>query len=302
MSAGRDGMYTIWAIISGVLISLTVMQNGDMSDFYGSYSGAVLIHFVGLVTVLAFFIFMRKTLPAKQKASPWMYMGGIVGVGTLVFTTMAYQHLGVMAITALGLLGQCISSIIVDHFGLFGAQKNPFFSGRSLAVLAVLAGAVVMIVPIGDTSMAAVLMALASGVTIVCSRVINGRLALRQGAMRSTVMNYVTGLLTSAVFMLVLGMGEPLWTAPAWSSNWFMYTGGAVGVCLIMLLNITVPRVPSFAFTLLQFTGQIFSGMLLDTLLTGVFSVRSLIGGLLVATGLSLDAWMSRRRSRRAIS
>lgn len=290
-------MFTLFAIISGVLNTVTVMQNGDLTEFYGAYSGTVLVHLVGLVTVLMIYAFMRRSLPAQQKAPAWMYMGGVIGVGTVVFMTGAYRYIDVTALTALGLLGQTLSSIVVDQFGLFGSEKHSFHMGRCWAVLAVAAGAAVMIFPMDGTSLVGVLMALGSGVTIVCARVLNGRLALRQGAMRSTVMNYLTGLLTSALVMLMLGRGEPLWTAPAMSSNWFMYLGGAFGVGMIMLLNVTVPRISSFAFTLLAFVGQILSSLLLDTLLSGAFSMRNLLGGVLVAVGLTLDAWLTKRQS-----
>lgn len=290
-------MFTLFAIISGVLNTVTVMQNGDLTGFYGAYSGTVLVHLVGLVTVLVIYAFMRKGLPVRQKTPAWIYMGGVIGVGTVVFMTGAYRYIDVTALTALGLLGQTLCSIVVDQFGLFGSEKHSFSVGRCWAVLAVAAGAAVMIFPMDDTALVGVLMALGSGVTIVCARVLNGRLALRQGAMRSTVMNYVTGLLTAAVFMLLLGRGEPLWTAPAISSNWFMYLGGAFGVGMIMLLNVTVPRISSFAFTLLAFVGQISSSLLLDTLLQGVFSTRNLLGGILVAVGLTLDAWLTKKQA-----
>ncbi|MDD3334704.1 MAG: DMT family transporter [Eubacteriales bacterium] len=293
-------MYTILSMVSGFLNSITVMQNGDLSAFYGAYSGAVIIHLVGLVVVLCWYAAVRHTLPPKQKLPLWMYMGGVIGVGTVVLTTSAYGGVSVTAIGALCLLGQTLASIAVDQFGWFGAQKSPFFAGRCLALAAAAAGVVIMILPMGEGNLLAALMALASGVTIVFARVVNGQLALRNSPMRSTVMNYVTGLTTSAVLMLLIGRGEPMWTQGfTLSNNWFMYLGGAVGVGLITLLNITVPKVPSVLFTLLQFVGQILMGLLLDTLLTGVFSWRSLVGGLLVAVGLLLDMWMNRRRTAR---
>lgn len=292
-------MFTILAMISGVINTVTVMQNGQLTAFYGSYSGTVLIHLTGLLAILLCTAFNRKALPARQKAPLWMYLGGVVGVGTVVFITSAYGGVGVTAITALGLLGQTLTSIFVDHFGLMGSRRSPFFPARCWAVLAVAAGAAVMIFPMGETAPWAVAMAMGSGLTIVCARVLNGQLSQRQGAARATVMNYATGLATSVILMLFLGRGEPLWVSPALSDNWFMYLGGVFGVCLIVLLNVTVPQVPSFAFTLLQFTGQIFTGLLLDTLLEGAFSWQNFFGGVLVAVGLGLDAWLSRRRLAR---
>lgn len=295
-------MFTLLAILSGAISAITVAQNGQLADFYGDYSAAVIVHLAGLVTVLAWRFFKRKTLPQKQYTAPWKYLGGVVGVATLVFTSMAYGGVSVTAITGLGLLGQSLTSVAVDHLGLFGAQKSPFYKGKLLGLVAVFLGAAVMVLPMDGAAVLAVVLALASGATIVISRTINAQLAKVQGPMRSTVMNYVTGLTGTFALMLLLGRSEPLWTAPAISSNWFMYLGGSFGVMLIMLLNLTVNRVPSLAMTLLQFTGQIFTSLLLDLLLMGGFSWQSAVGGALVALGLCLNSWMDMRRTRQAVA
>lgn len=288
-------MLIILATLSGMLNTVTVMQNGQLSAFYGAYSGAALIHLAGLLTVLATRFIGRKNLPVKQSAPCWMYLGGVIGVGTVVFLTTAYSGITVSAITALGLLGQILTSIFADQYGWFGSQRTPFFPARIWAVLSVAVGAAVMIFPVERASFLAILFALLSGLTIVCARTLNGQLARRQGAMRATVMNYITGLCTSVLVMVLLGRGEPLWTSPALSENWFMYLGGCFGVGLVTLLNVIVPRLPAFAFTLLQFLGQMVGSLTIDAILTGTFSVRNLLGGVLVGIGLMLDAWLRRR-------
>ncbi|MEG1776389.1 MAG: DMT family transporter [Clostridia bacterium] len=282
-------MFTLFAVISGVLTTLTVAQNGQLADFYGSYSAAMLIHAVGMITVLCWRFFQRKSLPPKKPAPPWMFMGGVIGVATTVFINSAFGGVSVTAIMALGLLGQLMTSIVVDQLGFLGTQKNRFSSKRLLGLTAVLGGAAAMLFPLGETSWVAVLLSLVSGVTIVFARMINGQLAERQGAMRSTVMNYITGLTGTTLLMLLVGRGEPFFTDFRFSPNVFIYLGGAVGVVLTMLLNLTVPKLPAFAFTLLQFVGQIFTGLVLDVLLQGSFSWQSALGGVLVAAGLCLD-------------
>ncbi|MEF9878410.1 MAG: DMT family transporter [Clostridia bacterium] len=295
-------LFTLLSILAGVLTALSVAQNGQLAGFYGNYSATVMIHVVGLVTVLFFRVLSSKKLPPKQATKPWMFMGGMVGVATTVFINQAYGGVSVTAIIGLGLLGQILTSIAVDHFGLLGANRSPFFAKRLYEVAVVVLGAVIMLLPFQANSWLAVLMALCSGVTIVIARTINGKLATRQGALRSTVMNYVTGLLTGTVMMLLLGRGEPIWvTGFQASSNVFMYLGGAAGVGLIMILNMTVHKIPAFALTMLQFTGQIFTGLLLDALAFGKFSWQSAVGGLLVAVGLCLDSYFTKAKKKQAV-
>ncbi len=293
-------MFSFLAFLTGVLSTVTVSQNGQLAAFYGDYTAAALVHFVGLCTVLVLRLAMRKRMPAKEHAPLWMFMGGVVGVGTLVFTTMAYGGVDVTAIVGLCLLGQTLTSVVVDHFGLFGAPRRAFAPFQLCGLAAVAAGAAVMVLPLTGANAAAVLFATLSGVTIVLARTLNARLSAKQGAMRSTVMNYVTGLGCTVLLALLVGRSEPMFANFQMSGNWFMYMGGMVGVCLIMLLNITVGKVSAVAFTLLQCIGQVATGLLLDTISTGMFSWRSAIGGVLVAVGLCINTLLERRRTNMA--
>ncbi len=290
-------VFTIFALLTGVLNAVTVLQNGQVAAFYGDYSASVLIHVVGLVTVLCVAGILRRARLQGAKVAPWMYLGGVVGVGTVVFINLAYSGVSVTAITGLGLLGQTIASLVVDRFGLLGSKKVPFRKEKLYGTAAVLAGSLTMILPFRGTNLLAALAALASGFTIVTARTMNARLAERRGAMHSTVMNYVTGLLTSVFFLLILGMKEPMITDFQWSSNWFMYLGGAVGVCLIVLLNVTVSKISALSMTLLQFTGQIVTSYLLDILLQNGVSWQTLTGGLLVTVGLVINTIAENRKN-----
>ena len=49
--------------------------------------------------------------------------------------------------------------------------------------------------------------------------------------------------------------------------------------------------------TLLLFIGQIFSGIILDIILTHEFSQVNLIGGILVTIGLFIDVWIDKKKN-----
>lgn len=294
-------MYTLFSFLAGALGAVTVMQSGQLAAFYGNYSSSLITHVVGLLAIALTVAAQRKHLPVKEHAAPWMFLGGAVGVGTVMLNNMAFGGVGVTAIVGLSLLGQSVTSLFVDQFGLLGAARSPFFKGKLLGLAAVFAGALAMVLPLSGANLAAVLMALCTGVTIVVARTMNARLAERRGALRSTLMNYVTGLALSAVILLLLGREEPMLRAPRLSANWFMYFSGALGVVVTILLNKTVSKVPALALTLLQFTGQIFASLMLDAFLLGRFSVQSAVGGALVAAGLCFNTWLEHRRGRRGV-
>ena len=80
--------------------------------------------------------------------------------------------------------------------------------------------------------------------------------------------------------------------------NQWIYFGGAVGLLVVLLSNVTVVKVSAFYLTLLVFIGQIFSGILIDVIITGQLHPGNLIGGMFVGVGLIFNLWLDYRRSR----
>lgn len=64
-----------------------------------------------------------------------------------------------------------------------------------------------------------------------------------------------------------------------------MLCGGMLGVLVVLLYNITVPRISAFRLTLLSFLGQIFSGFLIDLLNQQTISGKMFWGSVLCTLG-----------------
>lgn len=145
----------------------------------------------------------------------------------------------------------------------------------------------------------AVIVSLLAGVTIVVSRSINARLASETSPTVSTFYNYIVGLSLSALILLVvLCIGEfnnSIQPLPFWA-----YLGGVLGVMVVLLSNIGVTKISSLYMTLLSFIGQVFTGVFLDFLLTRAFSWGSLIGGVVIAIGLTINLSFDRKDNKQA--
>ena len=105
----------------------------------------------------------------------------------------------------------------------------------------------------------------------------------------------MVGLTVTLPVWGLLGRKEPLLTAFSFSPEVYIYLGGIVGVCVVFISNITVAKVSAFYLSLFMFTGQVFSGLLIDALIGQAFSLRNLIGGTLVTAGLCVNLWLERR-------
>ena len=288
-------MYYLLSLLSGILISLMVAFNGGLTERYGIYSAAVIIHVIGLLFIAAI-VLIKREKPFAGRHVWYLYLGGAVGVFTTVFNNFAFGRISVTAILALGLLGQSLSGIIIDQFGLCGMAKHPF-SGRKLIGLSfILIGIAFMI---NSFELIAVTVSFISGVTIVTSRTLNGKLADLTSVQISTFFNYAVGLVGAVFIFLIIEGGEALYpgfgTEP-FSSNWWIYFGGLLGVAVVYIINVVVVKISAFYLTLLVFVGQVFSGIVVDIIISGELSYRALIGGLLVAMGLSANLFLDKKK------
>jgi len=138
-------MLILLTILGGALMACTVAQNGDLSLYFGNFRGTVLVHLVGLVTILLFLLIRREKF-RWDRTTPWYaYFGGVMGVLTVYGCNVSFAALGVSVPVALMLLGQTVLGAAVDQFGLFGAEKHPFKPQHLISFALVAGGIAVML-------------------------------------------------------------------------------------------------------------------------------------------------------------
>lgn len=285
-------MYYFLSLLSGIFISVMIVFNGMLTKRYGVYSATVFIHIAGLVFILVVSLIKRQKLKLEQ-VKWYLLTGGAIGVATTVFNNVAFGRISISAILALGLLGQSITGLLIDQYGLMGMPKHPFRKGKIGGLLLVCAGIISMMTI--DFDVLAVVVSFVTGITIVVSRTINAKLADQSSVYVSTVYNYAIGLPVAMAVCLLLGRTEPLWTQPVFSLQPLLYAGGILGVGVVLLSNITVMKISALYMTLLSFAGQIFSSILLDAMLEQGFLAQNLIGGVLVSAGMGVNLLLDKK-------
>lgn len=282
-------MYNFLSLLAGVIISFMLAVNGSLTAQYGIFGAAVIIHIVGVL----FALFLLKLLhtPSRKtagKISWWLYTGGMIGVLTTAFSNFAYGKISITGIIALGLLGQTIASLVIDWLGLFGMTAYPPKKHTLAGVMVAFLGIAVMLNHSFYGTALPVLISLLSGITVVLSRTVNAGLSEQTGALRGSFINHLTGLPVTLILLFLLGGNEAVFNGFIPSPHIWIYLGGVLGVITVLLFNVTVPKIPSFRLTLLSFTGQIFTGILLDLITQKGFTMVTFSGGLLVAAGVGI--------------
>lgn len=137
-------MYNFLAAFSGALIAIMITFNGALSKAVGNYTSSVIIHIVGLVSIIVVLILSKSKFNLIKSAPIYLYSAGAIGVFTVVFNNLSFSALGVSITLALGLLGQSLSSIIIDHFGIWGMKVIRFEKKKIIGLLLISLGILIM--------------------------------------------------------------------------------------------------------------------------------------------------------------
>jgi len=291
-------MYQLLALLDGVIISIMVAVNGGLTGSVGVYNAAAVIHMVGVAFALLLCLLTKKRLFRKLHLPLWAYLGGVIGVLTTLFNSYSYAHLSLTGIVALGLLGQCVTANLLDACGLCGMKKRRISGAALLGIAMSCAGILVMLCGTASAGAAAVAASLGAGVTVVMSRTVNSRLAGEAGALAGSFYNHLVGL---PVCVLLAAAAPAAQTIGVQTFRPWYLCGGMLGVVVVMLYNITIPRLPAFGLTLLSFSGQVFAGIALDLACGRAASPRLFWGGVVCAAGMLAGMLLERLEKRNSL-
>ena len=184
-------MYIAIAPLVGALITYMNGVNSRFSATVGSLLAALVVHLVGLATVSLVLLFAKeKRIPGRLPF--YAYLGGFIGVGTLLSCNYSYGRLGASLAVALALLGQTLASLVVDATGFLGRKRYPLRAKSLPGIVLVFAGAFVMG---GDWQGEglAILVGLAAGVCTCLGVIFNSAFGTKKGVFHSVRMNFLMG-------------------------------------------------------------------------------------------------------------
>lgn len=139
-------MSVFLSIICGIIISIMIVMNSDLSSSMGIYTSAALIHLTGLVLITTILKVKKLSMKYDKTIPFYWYSGGVIGILTTVFQNVTVPNLGVSKTLALGLFGQSIISILIEHFGWFETPKRLLCKKELVGIGLILSGIVVMFV------------------------------------------------------------------------------------------------------------------------------------------------------------
>lgn len=123
-----------------------ILLNGTLSNALGNYQSSVFIHFIGMIAIILILIVQGKGIKFYRSVPMYAYSAGVIGVLPILFNNIGFAVLGVSITLALGLLGQSITSLFIDHYGAFGLEVVPFNKKKLIGIGIIIIGIVIMTV------------------------------------------------------------------------------------------------------------------------------------------------------------
>lgn len=131
-------------VLVGCLVAVQGAINAQLGKELTHPLQAAFISFLAgtlvLALALAFAKFGFPTLNQLTSVHPKLLIGGVFGAIFVTSTILFIPKIGVANVLIAAVTGQMFLSLILDHFGLFGLDKQPASLARISGVLLVIVG------------------------------------------------------------------------------------------------------------------------------------------------------------------
>jgi len=139
-------MNRLSSVLVGALIAVMILLNGTLAQAIGNYTAAVIIHLVGLIGIIIILRVKKSRIKYYKSVPKYAYTAGLIGVMPIIFNNIGFNVLGVSLTLALGMFGQSLASIVVDHYGLLGMPVVKFNQKKIVGLGIIMVGMVIMTV------------------------------------------------------------------------------------------------------------------------------------------------------------
>ena len=134
----------LFVLAAGFSLAFQQVLNASLGSAMQSARWAAFIsYFGGTLALLLVQVAMREPIPGMSliRRAPWIvWTGGIFGAIFIATSTYMVPRLGVTTVATLIIVGQLLSSLVFDQFGLFGLEQQPITLVRALGVVSLIMG------------------------------------------------------------------------------------------------------------------------------------------------------------------
>ncbi|HCY9896809.1 TPA: DMT family transporter [Staphylococcus aureus] len=150
-----DQKYLLFWLLLGFIFGffppIQTTINSALASHTHSPAFASLVSFtIGSIALLILTAIFNRSLKLKTshlkfgKLKPIYFTGGILGMAFVTANIILMPHMGAALTTLIGMFGQILMGILIDHFGLFSSPKIAMTSRKTIGLLCILTGIILL--------------------------------------------------------------------------------------------------------------------------------------------------------------
>ena len=133
MTAVAVGL-TVLAGLAGAVQVAVMGRFGARIGVVEALTFATAVQHLLAVTILLVLRLGTGGLGSAFRAPPWLWLGGLMGLGLVFAITFAQPRIGASATIGILVAGQFVMSAVIDRFGLFGVEQIGISWTRALGI------------------------------------------------------------------------------------------------------------------------------------------------------------------------
>ena len=126
-------MYIFIALITGGLVTVSMIINANLSKRVGLIQGTVINYIVGLIFSIFLLLFLRRvqlvSIMNTINTPKFYLLGGLLGVIVIILSNIVIPNIPVAYTTILIFLGQLVAGLLIDYIKLGVLTKGKIIGG-----------------------------------------------------------------------------------------------------------------------------------------------------------------------------
>lgn len=270
-------VFMLVAFISGLFLSNQSPINARLgyhvkSPFIAAAASFTLgTLFLGIMTWLQLgHLFPSQEFITSQPL--WVWAGGVLGCVFLTSNILLFPKIGAVKTVVLPLVGQILTGIAIDTFGLFGAIPTPFSLIPAVGVIIMFVGLLLTVLTKKAPSMQAntntstlwMIWAVFIGMFSAMQQAINGRLgALLHSPVQGAFLSFGIGMILIILVTMFMTRNWPTKAMLKQVEPWAFF-GGILGALFVLTTVISVPQIGTGLTIMIALVGQLIGSILVQ--------------------------------------
>jgi len=131
-------------VAAGGTIAVQSIINAALSKRTGTLGSTLIVTLVSIAFVSLLILILPNEANSRNLPGPseWhLYLGGILGILIVLAPILLVPRIGATATLTAIVVGQLVTALVIDQFGLFGMPRIEINAARVIGLVLLLAGA-----------------------------------------------------------------------------------------------------------------------------------------------------------------